>query len=189
MAPSPRTRSTLNCDGSQSESHQTAEAGKNQAFNENLTHEPTTTRAEGETNSELVDASRCARQHEVGDIDACHKEHKADGNEKEMQRTTCGRDEILLQRNGNDCAQARGRPTFSHRPAQTRELFPSLLETDPASQAANGAQRIVLRIGVPREVVRKPRVYRAGDRILESLGRNGHHLVRFTAQLNGGSDD
>ena len=111
------------CDGRQSEPHHTAEAGKNQAFNEHLTHEPPATRAEGETNGELVHASRRARQHEIGHIDACNKEHESDGDEEKMQRATCNRHEILLQRNGDDGAQARGRPAFFHRPAQARELL------------------------------------------------------------------
>ncbi len=64
-----------------------------------------------------------------------------------------------------------------------------LLQTDPTSQATNGAERVVLGVGVPREIVRKPRVHGAGNRIFESLGRDARYLVRFTAQLNGGTDD
>ena len=53
-----------------------------------------------------------------------------------------------LQRNRDNGAQARGRPALLHRPAQARELGPRLLQADPASQPADGGQRVVLRIGV-----------------------------------------
>ena len=109
-------------------------------------------------------------QHEVGHVHAGDQEHESDSDEQQMQRAARGGHQVFLQRDQDHGAQARGWKAFLHRPAQARELRPGLLEADAASQPADRAQRVVLRIGVSRQAVGNPRVHVAGDWILEAGG-------------------
>ena len=142
---------------SHGESHQPAEAGEEQAFDEELAEEPSAPGAQRRAGRELMDASRRTCEHQVGHVHARDQEHESDGDQQQTQWAARRRDEILLQRSRINRTQARGWKTVLHHPAQARELGPSLLETGPASQPRNDGQRVVLLIRISGEVVWRAR--------------------------------
>ena len=156
----PRRLQHLDANARQRKADQPAESGEEQAFDEQLANEPSAAGAQRRADRELVDTSGRPCQHEVRHVHAGNQEHEADRDEQQLQRPARGRHQVLLQRNRDDGAQARGREAFLHRPAQARELRPGLLEADAISQPADRAQRVVLLDRCPREAVREPRVHR-----------------------------
>ena len=128
-------------------------------------------------------------EHKVGHVHARHQKHEPHGDEQQLQRTARRRHQILPQRNRDDGTSACGRPALFHRLAQGSELRLGVLHTYPVSQPTDDSQGVVLLEGVSREVIWEPRIHVANNRILGARGRDSHHFVRFSVQMNGRAND
>ena len=135
-------------EGGQGESEHAAEGSQQQALDQELANEPLPARTERSPHGELAHASGRTHEHQVGDVDAREQQDERNRGEHQEQQAARVRDQLFVQRQGDDRALFRRRPAFQHRQTQRREFRLCAFQADAIAHAADGAQRVVLLIRV-----------------------------------------